>query len=167
MTPEQRRAQLRRLLNALPMERDAYLHDGRAMTRPPVDDLVDKIEALFADEMPSMLDRLWKSSTGLLKRFDARPSVKQAVERMMSEIVELIVAAHDTDDAVFEAEDIAKEAADVWVTVINVLNATGVSQEQLETAIEAVMDSNDKKDHTSYRRSQQHGVERLIKESQS
>lgn len=161
-TNDERRAQLARWIHAIPMDREAYLHEGRVMARPPVDELVDKIMALFADETP-LLDRLWVSSTGLLDRFEAQPSVKQASDRMMSEVLELVIAAHDIYGS--STGDIAEEAADVVVTAINVLRAACVTQEQFTEALDAIIRKNDKKDHTTHRRSQQQGVERLETQS--
>lgn len=108
----------------------------------------------------NILNRLWTSSTGLLDRFQAQPSVKQASDRMMSEVLELVIAAHDIYGA--STTDIAEEAADVMVTMINILRAACVTQEQFVQALETTMEKNDKKtDATHQLNVHTQGVERI------
>lgn len=134
----------------------------------PCDEEIAELEAINArkDEIIAMLKRaappltrLWVSSTDLLARFEAHPTIKQAVDRMMSEVAEFIVAANDTYGA--STADIAEEAADVCVTVINVLRAANVSDSVFYEGLETVMASNDKKTDKTHQRSAQNGVERL------
>jgi phosphoribosyl-ATP pyrophosphohydrolase len=151
-----RRRALIALLDQYPLERDLYLHDGRRDVSPR-DEFADKIECLFD---PSLLDRLWVSSTGLMDRFNANPSIKQALDRMMSEVVELIIAANDTYGT--SNDEIAQEAADVTVTLINVLRACGIDQEQFVQACEAVIVKNGlKTDKTHQLQVKTQGVERI------
>jgi phosphoribosyl-ATP pyrophosphohydrolase len=112
------------------------------------------------------LDRLWTSSTGLMDRFKANPSIKQALDRMMSEVVELIIAANDPYGT--SNDEIAQEAADVTVTLINVLRACGIDQAQFVKACEATIIKNDAKDKDSHQlQVKTQGVERIGEKVQS
>lgn len=107
----------------------------------------------------SLLPRLWASSTSLLIRFGAHPTVEQAAERMMDEVAELL---EEAQKQTVNGTALAKEAADAYVTIVNLLHAAGVSQEQFDAALDAVMEKNDAKTHRTHRlHMPTQGVERI------
>lgn len=150
----QERDEQRILIDCYRVEVEKY-HNGERATHPR-DEYLNHLAEL------SLVSRLWASSTGLLDRFNAQPSIKQASDRMMSEVLELVIAAHDTHGA--STRDIAEEAADVVVTAINVLRAACVTEEQFAEALESIIRKNDKKNHESHQLNvQTQGVERIGK----
>jgi fructose/tagatose bisphosphate aldolase len=147
MTPDERRAHLRRLLNALPMDRDAYLHEGRAMTRPPVDDLVEKIEALFADDTPSLFQDAMQASKTFVERFPGGHLTEDGtLTKFLEESEEFYEAATDYSpyrnayDAHVHRQKMTGEAFDVMVTMGGVLSFFGVSADEIEQAMRAGLD---------------------------
>lgn len=118
-------------------------------------------EFTVIDEPDTLLPRLWHSSTDLLDRFGAHPSVKQASDRMLSEVLELVIAAHDPYGT--STDEIAAEAVDMIVTAINVLRACHVTQDQFMNAMEKIIRKNDAKTLESHQLNvQTQGVEKKV-----
>lgn len=145
----------RRELSAAPSMERLYQDYQTALNA--ICNQANRIEELEA--VPSPLDRLWHSSTDLLSRFKARPTTKQTLDRMMSEVLELVIASSNAFTT--NQEDVAAEAADVLVTMINALSIQGISKEQFAKAIDTVIAKNDAKTPDTHQLNvQSQGVER-------
>lgn len=90
----------------------------------------------------SSLPALWKSTSDLYARFDLRPTESATLDKFREEVDEFIKASiYDTDGGAHMVE----EAGDVFVTVIGMLIARGVSLELLQERVAYVIAKNDAK----------------------
>lgn len=113
-------------------------------------------DARQAQRERNMLKELWNSSTGLLYRFGLTPNVGNAQNKLQQEWDELQVAidththagwADDEDELVKEIRD---EGVDVIVTLLNLLNAYGVTWDEVESGVKQTIDKNDRKNHNTH-----------------
>lgn len=92
------------------------------------------------------LRTLIRSTLDFFARFDAQPSVPNAIMNFEEEVGELIEAARAGTDPAHTAE----EAADVIVTAIGVCWASGVEMERLIEQVYAVAAKNDAKTYQTH-----------------
>ncbi len=105
--------------------------------------------------MSDTLKRLWESSEQFFRRFDSFPPDLDAQLRCVAEeTAELYIATKEAawlehegnlDAHAVACGAVAREAADVIVTVQGVCMALGITAEQLAAAIEQVAQKNDSK----------------------
>lgn len=88
---------------------------------------------------------LMRSTLAFYKRFGVYPQYENAVRVFREEVQELIEAAGRDDK-----RHTAEEAADVFVTVLGLCEAVGVSGDELVEQIYAVIAKNDAKTHETH-----------------
>lgn len=101
----------------------------------------------------SELQQVWNSSTGLIQRFfgDKKPTLKAALTKLNEELDELKEELFlMADGATINHDRVAKEAADVFVTLINTLYASGVTAEAFTYEIACTVAKNDAKTHETH-----------------
>lgn len=94
--------------------------------------------------MSDELKALWESTANLHKRFfpDSPPTFEARFRVFYEEIAELNLALMDISG---NEPDVAKEAADVFVTTIGLLQWYGIPLDVLQDAIQFVAKKNDAK----------------------
>lgn len=89
---------------------------------------------------------LAQSTADFYARFGVQPQLGEAIPIFEEEVRELIEAARDGSDPAHTAE----ECADVFVTAIGILYASGISVERLVEQVYAVVAKNDAKNHATH-----------------
>lgn len=100
------------------------------------------------------LIRLCASAYGLLARFRAAPSLKQALSKFNEECDEFKFALNEMlMDGVneYKAQEAAAELVDVMVTAINAGSCVGVTPAHILAAVEIVIAKNDSKTEATHR----------------
>jgi hypothetical protein len=133
MTHDRRRA-LIALLDAYPIEREAYLYDGRRQTHPR-EEMADRVEELFK---PTLFEAIMTASEAYVLRFGGEMDLEGAIGKMREEWKEMhdeikLVAIEKSltflgvPSEPSEAKELlAKEAIDLLVTIGGVLRALNV-----------------------------------------
>lgn len=105
----------------------------------------------------ALLQELWKSSRDLLARFEARPSVKQALAKVNEESDEFKKALYESDDAgewadffARRSNALAEEGADFFATIINAAALPGLTYAQFVSAIRSTIRKNNGKTLKDY-----------------
>ena len=98
----------------------------------------------------SALEQLWASTAALYERFGLDAITTPPAKRrriFMEEATELVEASVIEVEYQFEeySHGVSREAADVVVTVIGLLQAHGISLEQFTEAVSSVVEKNDAK----------------------
>ncbi len=89
---------------------------------------------------------LAQSTDEFYQRFGVEPQLENCITNFQEEVRELIEAARDGSDPAHTAE----ECADVFVTAIGVLFASGIDAEQLVEQVYKVVAKNDAKTHETH-----------------
>jgi hypothetical protein len=89
---------------------------------------------------------LAQSTQAFYARFGVTPELQNCITNFNEEVFELVQAAMAGDNPAHTAE----EAADVFVTAIGVCLASGITVDQLVTAIYQVAAKNDAKTHDTH-----------------
>ena len=92
------------------------------------------------------LEELWFNGKRLLERFNVNAQISWRAEQKLREEVQELANAMSSDDT----HQIASEAVDVIVTVLNCARSCGLTYDDLETAVKAVCEKNDAKTLTSH-----------------
>ncbi len=100
----------------------------------------------MSDYTGDVLRDLIRSTLAFYERFGVTPQVNPATRVFEEEVHELIEAARAGTDK----DHIAEEAADVFVTVIGLCTAAGVSPDRLIQQIRAVIAKNDAKTNQTH-----------------
>ena len=89
---------------------------------------------------------LARSTREFYERFGVKPQLDDCIQNFQEEVRELIEAAHEGSDA----DHVAEECADVFVTAIGVCFARGIDIERLVDQVYAVIAKNDAKTHETH-----------------
>jgi NTP pyrophosphatase (non-canonical NTP hydrolase) len=89
---------------------------------------------------------LAQSTDEFYKRFGVQPQLENCINNFQEEVRELIEAARDGGDPAHTAE----ECADVFVTAIGILYASGIDLERMIEQVYTVVRKNDAKTHETH-----------------
>lgn len=96
------------------------------------------------------LRTLWNSTQNLLSRFGLKAQTDAQLRKVVEEVYEFAVEVNKPESWKLDSESELKEAADVIVTVLSVVQSRGWSFEDLERAVEAVVEKNAAKTHDTH-----------------
>jgi NTP pyrophosphatase (non-canonical NTP hydrolase) len=89
---------------------------------------------------------LARSTGEFYERFGVQPQLDDCIQNFQEEVRELIEAAREGSNA----DHIAEECADVFVTAIGICFARGINAERLVEQVYAVIAKNDAKTHQTH-----------------
>lgn len=152
--PDQsRRRALLAILDQYPMEREAYLNDGRRMVAPR-DEFAEKIETLFAEDETSLFRDVMQASANYVGRFGGSLSSQGAHGKMAEEYAEYQVAIARYEESAHEdaplslrlksphqlRKEVAGELIDLLVTIGGYAASVGLEWGEIEQAARDTLD---------------------------
>jgi hypothetical protein len=150
-----RRRQLIALLDAYPIEREAYLYDGRRQTHPR-EEMADKVEELFK---PTLFQKVMESSKTLVERFGGELTQGGVLGKYAEERQEFLEAIYNVIDAESESlplsmrlktprqlrQEATREFIDMVVTAGGIMSYLGITWEDIQDATTHVIAKNEAK----------------------
>ena len=155
------KTRLRQLLTAFLIDQDDLIHDGRVMSRPPMESTIEAIEALFAPQQDT-LTQVLMSSTELIGRFPGGELTERGtfakfaeesdeLKKAIYECQSVISYSFPDNDITHARNQVASELIDVCVTAGGMAALVGLTTEDILNAAQHVIDKNNLKTTDTHR----------------